>query len=272
MDRQRIILEILEERSSVTVAELSEILKISDVTVRKVLTEMEAGGLLKRTWGGAVSLFGSQRELLHSQKAVRHVREKKLIARRAMRYIHNEDAIFLDSGSTNTEFARCIEEYCKATPGFRLTVGTNAINIAYQLANVPGVSVIMIGGEVRGNALSCIGPIAEDTLRTVFFDKGFVSAYCCTARHGLTTPNAHEAHFKRCMMAACKENFLLIDHSKFGNDTMMHICRVEDIDCLITDAQISPDELEQIRSRCDNVVVVAPEEELDNLTDITEYR
>lgn len=250
-ERQHRILEILEERSAVTVVELSDILKVSEVTVRKFLSDMESAGLLKRTWGGAVSLSGSHKELEHNQKAVKHVREKRAMAKVALTLIKDGDAIFLDSGSTNLELATAIA----AETWESLVIGTNALNIASLLANAPGITVLMTGGEVRGRALSCVGPIAEASISRTFYDKGFISTYRVTPERGITTPDAYEAHFKECLMRICKESIVLADHSKFGDDSMMQVCALGEIDCLITDWLIDPGMLAQAREMVDHVIV-----------------
>lgn len=256
-DRKQIILELLEERNAVTVVELSGVLSLSEVSVRKILKDMEDSGLLKRTWGGAVSRSGSQKELEHDQKATRHISEKNAMAAVALSLINDGDAIFLDSGSTNLALAELLAKQSWQN----LAVGTNALNIASRLANIKGITVIMTGGELRGNALSCVGPIAENTLKTTFFDKGFVSTYRITPRHGISTPNVYEAHFKQCLMRACKENIVMADHSKFGDDSMMQIAELDELDCIITDWLISAEMLRQIQDINENVIVAEKKDE-----------
>lgn len=251
VDRSQIILDVLEERSSVSVVELSQILRVSEVTVRKILDEMEVKGMLKRTWGGAVSLSGSQKELEHSSKAVKHMQEKRAIAAKAYSMIDDGDAIFLDSGSTTMELAKLIVAGSKKN----LMIGTNAINIAYELSNSKDASVIVTGGELRKGILSCVGPIAENTLQRTFYDKYFFSAYHCTVERGFTTPNSYEAQLKVCVMKVCKQNIALLDHSKFGNDSMMQIANVGDIDYIITDERIDQNVYKKISDMNVNILI-----------------
>ena len=149
-ERRNYILRQLEEKSSVTVAELSGALALSEVTVRKLLMAMEREGRLKRTWGGAVCAHGSLRELSHREKEALHLEEKKAIARAAYDCIADGEAVFLDCGTTTIQLARLII----AGPKRGVMVCTNAINIAMELARAPDIHSIVIGGELRGNILS----------------------------------------------------------------------------------------------------------------------
>lgn len=250
-DRQQIILDYLEEYSSVNVVDLSKMLSVSEVTVRKTLDNMQSRGLLKRTWGGAVSLSGSVKELEHNSKSVKHVVEKQAIVQKVYSFIEDGDAVYLDSGSTNMELAKLLV----TGPKKGLVVGTNAINIAYELSASPAIEVYVTGGVLRSKALSCVGPMAEEALKGIYYDKGFISTYHCTLKRGLTTPNAYEAHFKRCLMQVCKEKFALVDHSKFGDDSMMRIADVREMDCIITDSGLEPGMVHQFQDAGVNLVV-----------------
>lgn len=249
--RQQIILDYLEEHSSVNVVDLSKMLHVSEVTVRKILDSMQKQGLLRRTWGGAVSLSSSVKELEHENKSAKHVAEKREIAQKAYSFIEDGDAIYLDSGSTNMELAKLLV----SGPRKGLVVGTNAINIACELSAAPNIEVYVTGGVLRRKAMSCVGPMAEEALKGVYYDKGFISTYHCTLKRGLTTPNAYEAHFKRCLMQVCKEKFSLADHSKFGNDSMMHIADAQEMDYIITDGKLEPGIVAQFQDAGANLLV-----------------
>ena len=98
-ERKKYILDQLQRRSSISVAELSEAFSLSEVSVRKLLSGMEQEGVLKRTWGGAVSAYGSLREFSHQENEVRQIEEKRAIAREAYACIRDGEAVFLDRRS-----------------------------------------------------------------------------------------------------------------------------------------------------------------------------
>ena len=230
-DRRSYILNLLGTRSSVTVAELSAAFGLSEVSVRKLLSNMEQEGVIKRTWGGAVSAYGSLREFSHKEKEPICLAEKQSIARAAYHCIADGDAVFLDCGTTTAQLARLIRNGKKRN----LMVATTGLNIAMELADADDISVIVIGGELRHNILSCTGTFAENMLKTMFFDKGFISGNHLSLEHGFTTPSVQEAKLKRMIMDNCKEHYVLMDCTKFGDDSLSLIASCADLDCVITD-------------------------------------
>jgi len=230
-ERRDYILRQLEEKSSVTVAELSAALALSEVSVRKLLMTMEQEGRLKRTWGGAVCTHGSLREFSNQEKLTRHLEEKKAIARAAYDCINDGEAVFLDCGTTTIQLARLII----TGPKRNILVCTNAVNIAMELAKAGDIHSIVIGGELRGNILSCVGSLAEWSLQRLFFDKGFVSGNHFTLEHGFSAPIFQEAELKRRVLTVSKEKFILMDYSKYGDDSLVQVVPVQQIDTLITD-------------------------------------
>ena len=230
-ERRNYILRQLEEKSSVTVAELSGALALSEVTVRKLLMAMEREGRLKRTWGGAVCAHGSLRELSHREKEALHLEEKKAIARAAYDCIADGEAVFLDCGTTTIQLARLII----AGPKRGVMVCTNAINIAMELARAPDIHSIVIGGELRGNILSCVGSLAEWSLQRLFFDKGFVTGNHFTLEHGFSAPIFQEAELKSRVLSVSKEKYILMDYSKYGDDSLVQVAAPTQIDTLITE-------------------------------------
>lgn len=242
-ERKQYILNLLNAKSSVTVAELSKAFQLSEVSVRKMLMRMEEQGEIKRTWGGAVSVEGSLQEYSHSEKVPKYLKEKLSIAKAAYECINDGDAIMLDSGTTTLQIARLI----KKGPKRKVMVTTNAINIAMELAEAEDIPVVLIGGEVRHRILCCTGNFADEMVRRLFFDKGFVSGNHISLEHGFTTPNIGEANFKRAVMNSSKESFIVLDHSKFGDDSLSLICPIKEIDTVLTDWGAPIQFVEQLR-------------------------
>ena len=226
-ERRKYILDQLKIKSSISVSELSEAFSLSEVSVRKLLANMEQEGVLKRTWGGAVSRYGSLREFSHQENEVRHREEKK-----------DGEAVFLDSGTTTFELARMIVE----GPKRNIMPCTNNIFVAMELAKAADIHSIIIGGELRTNIYSCVGYLAEQVLGNLFFDKGFISGNHFTVERGFSTPTLGEAELKRKILTISKEKIMLLDYTKFGDDSMVLIASPENVDILITDWH-APEEL-----------------------------
>ncbi len=233
-ERRRYILEQLQKKSSITVSELSEAFSLSEVSIRKLLAGMEQEGVLKRTWGGAVSAYGSLREFSHQENQVRRITEKRAIAREAYACIQDGEAVFLDSGTTTLELAKLIA----AGPKRQIVPCTNNIFVAMELAKAADIRSIIVGGELRTNIYSCVGYLAEQALANFFFDKGFLSGNHFTLERGFSTPTLGEAELKKKLLSISKEKFVLMDSAKFGDDSMVLIAPPEGVDVLITDWHI----------------------------------
>ena len=123
-----------------------------------------------------------------------------------------------------------------------MLIATTGLNIAMELADSGDIAVIMIGGEVQPSVLSCAGAFAESMLNSMYFDKGFISGNYLTVNHGLTTPNADDARFKRIIMEHCRETYIVIDSSRFGDDSLSLIAKADELGNIITDWNV-PGEL-----------------------------
>lgn len=234
-DRKGYILQRLKAQSAVTVAELSEALSLSEVTVRKLLDAMEREGLLRRTWGGAVSAMGSRGESPYEEKIVRHLAEKQAIARVANGLINDGDAIYLDSGTTTLQLAQLLAEGDKR----HVLVCTNAVNIAMAFHRAQDIEVVLIGGTFHQDILASGGGMARDMIGRLFFDKGFLSGSFFSPEQGFTTPNMQEAEVKRAVLASAKEVYALGDFSKYGNASLAQVATCAEIGALITDWHVS---------------------------------
>jgi DeoR/GlpR family transcriptional regulator of sugar metabolism len=234
VERRNIILEMLGEKLSVSVADLTARLEVSEVTVRKMLNDMARLGQLRRTRGGAVSLSMPVREMSVSGKASENIAQKKAIALRAYDFIEDHETIFLDAGTTTLELVRRIKSGKKRD----LTVVTNAINIASELLDTPDINVILIGGELRHGVISCVGVLAEQAIVGLYFDRAFIAANHVSLKFGASTPNLLEAQVKKTARAGAGKSYLLCDSSKFSGSSLSRIGPLDAFDAVITDKQL----------------------------------
>ncbi|MEG1890641.1 MAG: DeoR/GlpR family DNA-binding transcription regulator [Clostridia bacterium] len=244
VDRRAYVMRMLSEKPAVTVAELSKQFDISEVSVRKLLAAMERDGLIKRTWGGAASAFGSLRELSFNEKLPKNLEAKQAIAKVAYDCINDGEAIFLDNGTTTLELAKLIA----VGPKRNIMICTNTINIAMELAKAEDIPVMIAGGQLRHSIMSCVGPMCTSALDQLVFDKCFTSCNRFSLEHGLSTPNIMEAEIKRKIIAVSKKSILLVDFSKYGVDALVVIAPVTGVDTIITDGKIPLPIAHQLRS------------------------
>jgi DeoR family transcriptional regulator, aga operon transcriptional repressor len=227
------ILERLADGGSVAVADLAGDLDASPATIRRDLVILENQRLLARTHGGAVAHAVSY-ELPLRYKGVRHADEKRRIAKQAAEYVTEGMAVGLTGGTTATEVARAIADRQK------LTIVTNALNIAAELGLRPNLKLIVTGGLVRSRTYELSGPLAEASLTGLNLDLAFIGVDGIDATAGCTTHQEVEAHTNAVMIQHAKRVIVVADSSKIGKVTFARICETTAIHELVTDTAADP--------------------------------
>jgi DeoR family transcriptional regulator, aga operon transcriptional repressor len=222
------ILERLADGGSLAVTEIADDLAVSQATVRRDLVMLEQQRLLARTHGGAVAHAVSY-ELPLRYKGVRHADDKRRIAREAATYVSEGMAIGLTGGTTATEVARALADRQK------LTIVTNALNIASELAVRPKLKLIVTGGVIRSESYELSGPIAEASLAGLNLDIAFIGVDGIDAKAGCTTHQEVEAHTNGVMIARARRVIAVADSSKIGKVAFARICEITSVSGLITD-------------------------------------
>lgn len=238
--RRAKILSRLEEHGQVNVKQLSETFSVSEVTIRNDLSYLEDRNLLIRSRGGAIKQQRVGIDFKLAVKSKKYQTEKQKIGRLAAEMIKNGDTIVLDSGTTTAEIAKNLGKFNE------LTVITNALNIAGILADFGNIRVIMLGGYLRANSLSLVGPMAEAALRHYYVDKVFLGVDGIDSDHGISTPNIEEAYLNRTMIDMAKEIFVVTDSSKFKQRSFALIVDTNRINYVITDSGIPQDEKQNL--------------------------
>ncbi|HTE08748.1 MAG TPA: transcriptional repressor AgaR, partial [Flavitalea sp.] len=250
VQRRVIILEKLEEKGQVDVTELSKALRVSEVTIRNDLKRLEQKNALIRARGGAFKIDRVGMDFTLSDKNKQNYDQKRKIGKAAAELVEEGDTIILDSGTTTMEIAKNLSSIAE------LTVITNALNIANQLADHPRANIIIPGGFLRKNSLSLIGSTAEDSFKNYFCDKLFLAVDGFSTTFGLSTPNVEEAHLNRIMISISKQVIVVADSSKFHKRSFALIGPVAGIDVLITDEGIPPDDQKKLESAGVKLIIV----------------
>ncbi len=247
--RRGLILKQLEESGQVNVNELSERFKVSEVTIRNDLTQLELKNLLIRARGGAIKTEKVNLDLKISEKKVKNVREKEAIGRKASKFIEEGDTIILDSGTTTIEIVPYLSKIKN------LTVITNGLNIATSLSETDNIRVIVPGGTLRNKNFSLIGSMAKENFGNFFCDKLFLGADGIDINIGLSTPDLEEAALNKEMIKMAKKIIVLADSSKFRKRSLAVIGSISLIDILITDKGIQEEEIEAFTKAGIEVVI-----------------
>lgn len=226
--RRKLILDELNEKEKVDIEQLASELNVSPMTIRRDLSYLEQQEQVIRTHGGAVLKAPLVVESSFRLKEGQHSAEKRRIAELAVQYVQEHSTILLDSGTTTLEIAKRLKEKR------HLTVITNDILIAAELMDSDN-KVILTGGELQNSIGALFGPLTEGILRDVHVDLCFLGAHAVDVRVGVTAPTIEKAMVKKLMIEAAETTWLVADSSKFNLKSLMNVCRLSEIDGVISD-------------------------------------
>lgn len=235
IERKRKIISLLEEQNSVLVPELSKIFNITEETVRRDLEKLESEGLLKRTHGGAVINDSITTDLPLKIREVTNIEGKRNIGIKVGEYIKDGDTIMLDSSSTALQIAERIKDKRK------ITVITNSVKVVSELAGAKDCNVISTGGNLRGNAMSFVGHLAENTIKNFNVDVAIICCKGVDMEKGITESNEMEAEIKKAMISAADKTFMVVDYTKFNKVSFVKMLKLEQVDKIFTDRKLSED-------------------------------
>lgn len=237
------ILSALQQSGSVSVEGLSNDLDVSLVTIRRDLDALEGQGLLRRTHGGAVSIEPLFYEPFRNDRSFqaqveKFAEEKRRIGRAAAALIKDGEIIALTPGTTTTEVIRGIPL------NHKITVVTSTVNVAMELSKRKDLEVFVTGGHLRGEWFSLVGPTAAQSLSHVLIHTLFVGADGVDAEHGVSCFSPDESQLNSVMVKHAQRRIAVVDHSKFGVVAGWKICRISELDILITDTGASDEMIE----------------------------
>ena len=231
-ERHAAILERARSDGRVDVTELAAFFDVTPETVRRDLTSLERHGFLRRVHGGAIPVERLGFEPGLSDRNATMAEQKLRIARAALDELPVEGAILLDAGTTTARLAELL-------PADReLTVVTNALPIASALSARPNLTVLAVGGRVRGRTLAMVDQWALRVLGETVVDVAFLGMNGVSIERGLTTPDLGEAAVKRAMVHATRHVVVLADHTKIGNDCFARVAGLDEADVLISDDEL----------------------------------
>ncbi len=231
------ILDLLKEKGSVRVENLSEMLNVSQVTIRRDLDYLNSKKLLVRTHGGASSAEarkGTVPESRYTDKDGINVQEKQRIARRCVELIEDDEILFLNSGSSVIFFLRALHDR-------KVKVITNNA-AAIELQIDPQAELMILGGEYREQSRSFVGEFAINTLRDIYSSHTILGTNGISLDRGLTTTVYQECSINRAMIANTHGKVIVLaDYTKLGRISNFVSASLSEIDILITDERCPPE-------------------------------
>jgi DeoR/GlpR family transcriptional regulator of sugar metabolism len=251
-ERLQHILRMLETRDSVPVSELSQAFAVSEVTVRSDLTALAQQGLVARVRGGVRALQQGQSEVGFDLRLRLEVERKRAIARAAAALVGEGEAVALDASTTAYYLA--LEFRSKR----ELVVVTNGLLVATALADAPGVTVIVTGGTLRLSAMSVVGDLGTDVLRTTRINKGFLGARGLSLERGLMDLNPDEVRIKQEMADACEQVYGILDGTKWHRSALLSFVAADHLAGIVTDSSAPSDEVDAWRAAGIHVIAADP--------------
>jgi len=258
-ERRERIVKLVRQRRTISVSELSETFGASEATIRRDLTELEKQGVLRRTYGGAVSLHLPPPETLFSVRVQQQVAEKQAIALAAARLVAAGETIVLDAGTTTAHLAHALRNHRD------LTVITNSEQVMHELYDCDSVTVILTGGTPSRlgvppdqTDLILAGPVAEAALRRFRPAKAFLGTAGITVADGMSNFSLLQSQIKQLMIEISDKVILLTDHTKFGRVSYFLVAPIDVLDKVITDSGIKPEDRIALEARGIQVTAVEP--------------
>ncbi|MEI6363883.1 MAG: DeoR/GlpR family DNA-binding transcription regulator [Actinomycetes bacterium] len=250
--RRARILELVDERDFVSVRELSEEFGLSDMSVRRELTAMEADGQIARLRGGATRPRTVASSRQYAAGAQRNAATKIRIAKAAVALIPEDSVVFFYSGSTVARTAASVPDSLRES----LTIVTNSLPIITEVSAWEDPHLVTIGGTYLAAYMANVGPQAIASLEPLSADLAVVGCDGLTAERGLTTPHQLVATIGTTMVKRAQRTIVVADSTKVGRTGFTPICAIEDIHVLVTDTGADERELELLRDRGIEVLVV----------------
>ncbi|MFO3795808.1 MAG: DeoR/GlpR family DNA-binding transcription regulator [Anaerolineales bacterium] len=241
VERQNQILQILARNQRVSVVELCETFDISEATARRDLETLAEQGKIQRVHGGAVMLKQAPPEAPLLQREQEQSFEKQRIGQAAAALVEDGETVFIASGTTTLEVARHLRTRQN------LTVITNSLPVMNTLANLPGITLIGIGGLLRQSELSFIGHIAEQAIAELRADKVILGVHALSIEHGLTSDYLPETLTDRAILKIGRQVILVADHTKFDSVSPAFVAPLSSIHHLVTDSAAPPEFIEAVR-------------------------
>lgn len=253
--RHEIILSLLKKDGNVHTADLVSRIGVSSETVRKDLDHLEKRGQLSRVHGGAVPVTEPESSaplgyIALQTRSTQHIEQKATIAEHALTMIQEGQIIALDYGSTSQMLALALKKQFQ-----NLTIVTNSIQNALILSECPGYTVILTGGILNKNEYTLVDNITP-LMEHLHIDTYFMSVSGIDPVVGCTDLGFSEVNIQNWMRRAAAKTIVLADSSKFGRSSLVKVCPVSEVNCIITDSGLSPEMQAAFSQQSVNLVVV----------------
>lgn len=232
--RRNAIVDFINEKGNITFAQLEkEFPNVSQMTLRTDLKFLDEARKIVRIHGGAKSVevvLGTDDDI--GRRTVRNQEEKEIIAEKMLPFMKPNTTIFLDSGSTSTALAKIWPDQ----PNF---IFTSSIANVMELSKLQRPSVFVLGGELNKYSMSVCGVRAIESVKTVNFDLAVLGVTSYSSDVGFSCGVLMESYLKQAVLQQSAEKIILMDSSKVDKKSTFHICKLEEVNMVVSDQNIS---------------------------------
>ncbi len=250
--RRQQVIDCLAKQGFVDLATLTSELGVSESTVRRDLTQLEAEGLVRRTHGGAVMASDRYSTLSFAVRETSEVAEKSAIGRAAAALVNEDETVLIDGGTTTYQVARHLT-------GRRIQVVTNSLPIANLLGSDNAVELVMVGGFIYPRTGVALGPLTMEMLGSIHANKVYMGCAGITD-DAVYNHNSLLAEAQRKMVESADEVVFVVDHTKFGRRALAQIMKLDDVDAVVSDERLDASWQGRLAERGVRLVVATGEE------------
>lgn len=241
VDRRKKILEIIQQKESVKVPDLSQQFGVTLETIRRDLEKLEKEGHVKRSYGGATLNSSTNEDISINIREATNKEDKNRIGKAVADLIQDGDTIMMDASTTALYVAKYLQDK-------KVTIITNALKVPMVLAGKNNMDIISTGGTLKSSSLSFVGHLAESVIEKYHVNKTIISCKAIDLEHGIMEPHQLETEVKKKMIHASEQVILAVDSSKFGKKSFIKAYPIDKINTLVTDMDLSHKWIENLQN------------------------
>ena len=234
-ERRNMIVKFVEEEKSISSLELSTRLKVTQETIRRDLEYLDSKSMIKKTFGGAMSLdtkINNSEDPSFNLRQISFLEEKNRIARHAITLLEENDTIAIDPSTTTLQMIKYLPE------DKNITVITNSLSALFELYKKKNITTISVGGQLRRTSTSFLGYLSINNLSQFNINKVFLSGNSISIKRGLMDPNIQEVDFKNTLLQDVDNAILIANSTKFNKLSTFTVCPVTKFNTIITDNEL----------------------------------
>ena len=232
VDRLNRIEQYIIDHETVSLNKLCEVFDISLNTVRRDINELLARGAIRKVYGGVMAV-DKARPVPALIRNDMNTDGKAVIGELAAMLIRDNDLVFIDSGSTTPYVIRHLAEKKN------VTIISHSLAVLNEASHYSSLKLVAIGGEYNGKTDSFVGMSSIDTINNLIIRAALMAATGVSIENGMSNTTYYEAEIKRAVVKRSKSTVLMADYTKFDHDALLSFCRLEDVECVVSDRRVS---------------------------------